>query len=95
MYLIGSNFQMAQLKFIWFQIQYKYPVCFLWNFGSCLSVNYLLLYGPSGEKTCLWRVANNTGVDQPAHPHSQISAFVIRLLESIIYRLATSEISIF
>ena len=28
--------------------------------------------------------ANNKGADQPAHPHSLISAFVIRCLDSII-----------
>ena len=49
-------------------------------------------YGPRLEKTCLRRFANNTGADQPAHPHSLISAFVIRLLKSIIARLATGEI---
>ena len=43
----------------------------------------------------VWWFANNTGVDQPVHPHSLISAFVIRFLESIISRLATSEISNF
>ena len=37
---------------------------------------------------------NNKGADQPAHPRSLISAFVIRVLESIISRLAMSEISI-
>ena len=31
-------------------------------------------------------VANNKGADQPAHTRSLISAFVIRLLESTIYR---------
>ena len=40
-------------------------------------------------------VANNTGADQPVHPRSLISAFVIRFLESITSRLATSEISLF
>ena len=40
-------------------------------------------------------LANNIGTDQPEHPRSLISAFVIRFLESIISRLATSEISIF
>ena len=40
--------------------------------------------GPRREKTCLRWVAD-----------SLISAFVIRLLESIISRLATSEISYF
>ena len=37
---------------------------------------------------------NNKSSDQPAHPRL-ISAFVIRLLKSIISRLATSEILIF
>ena len=51
--------------------------------------------GSRREKTCLRKVANNKCADQPAHPRSLISAFVIRLLESIISRLATSKISIF
>ena len=51
--------------------------------------------GPRRKKTCLRRFANNTSADQPAHPCSLISAFVIHLLKSIISRLATSEISLF
>ena len=39
--------------------------------------------GPQQEKTCLQGFANNTGADQPAHPRSLISAFVIRFLVSI------------
>ena len=39
--------------------------------------------------------ANNKGVDQPVHPRSLISAFVIRLLGSKIIQLAASELSIF
>ena len=54
-----------------------------------------LSYGPRREKTCLQGLANNKGADQPAHPRSLISAFVIPLFESNISRLATSEISIF
>ena len=50
-------------------------------------------YGPQPEKTCPRRVANNKGADQPVHMCSLISAFVIRLMESIISRLASSEIS--
>ena len=38
---------------------------------------------------------NNKGADQPAHPGSLISAFVIRLLESIISELDRSDISVF
>ena len=52
-----------------------------------------LTYGPRREKTCLRRVANNKGADQPAHKLT--SAFVIRLLESTISRLASREISTF
>ena len=52
-------------------------------------------YRPRREKTFPLGYANNKGADQPAHPHSLISSFVFHLLESIISRLATSEISIF
>ena len=34
--------------------------------------------------------ANNKGADQPAHPRSLISTFIIPVLESIISKLATS-----
>ena len=51
--------------------------------------------GPRREKTCLRRFENNKGADQPGHPRSLISAFVIRFLESAIFNLATGEISIF
>ena len=39
--------------------------------------------------------ANNKGVDQPAHPCSLISIFVIRYLESATVKLAPCKISIF
>ena len=55
----------------------------------------ILITGPRREKTCLRGFANNKGADQPAHPRSLISAFVIRILDSIISKLATGEISIF
>ena len=54
-----------------------------------------LIYGPRREKTCLRRVANNKGADQPEHPCSLISSLVIRFLEGTISKLATNEISIF
>ena len=47
------------------------------------------------RKTCLWWFSNNKGADQPAHPRSLISVFVIRLFESIISGHATSKISLF
>ena len=40
-------------------------------------------------------VANNKGADQLAHRRSLISAFAIHLLNSIILKLAPSEISLF
>ena len=60
----------------------------------CIFSLCLVSIGPRREKTCLRGFAN-TGADQPAYPRSLISPFVIRLLESIIPRLAMSEISIF
>ena len=39
-------------------------------------------------------VVNSKGADQPAQSHRLISAFVIRLLKSIIAKLASSEISL-
>ena len=53
------------------------------------------IYGPRRKKTWLQGFGNNTGADQPAHPRSLISAFVIRVLERTISRLATSKISFF
>ena len=50
-----------------------------------------LLYGPRCEKTCLQGFENNTGSDQPAHPHRLISAFVFRLLETIISKLLPAK----
>ena len=51
--------------------------------------------GPRREKTWIWWFSNNKGADQPTLMHSLISAFVARLLESFISRLAMTEISIF
>ena len=53
------------------------------------------LYGPRRVKPCHRGFANNTGAYQPALPRKLISTFVIRLLESIISRLAAGHISIF
>ena len=52
------------------------------------------LNGPQPGKTC-FLFANKTGADQPARPRSLISTFVIRVLESTLSKLATSEISFF
>ena len=57
--------------------------------------NNIKPYGPRREKTCLRGFANNKGADQHAHPPRLIRAFVIRFFESIVFKLATGEISIF
>ena len=48
---------------------------------------------PGHEKMCLMSYANNKGADQPAHPCSLISAFVVRCLDSIISLDSIEEIS--
>ena len=48
--------------------------------------------GPRREKTCLRGLTNNKGTDQPAHPRSLISAFVIRFLKSTVFNLATGQL---
>ena len=53
----------------------------------------MVLYGPQCKKTCFPVFGDNKGADQPLHPLSLIRTFVIRLLESIILKLAPSEIS--
>ena len=66
------------------------------NGGNATLNNFhSMIFGPRREKTCLRWFANKKGADQPAHTRSLISAFVFRLLESIISRLDTSKISIF
>ena len=47
------------------------------------------------RENLLQRFAKNKVADQPVHLHSLISDFVIYLLESIISKLATIDISLF
>ena len=42
---------------------------------------------------CLMSFANNKGADQPAHPRSLISAFVVRCRDSVMSLVSISEIS--
>ena len=55
----------------------------------------LHVHEPRRKKTCLRGFADNKGADQPAHPHSLISASVIRFSESIKSRLAMILASLF
>ena len=45
------------------------------------------------EKMCLMPYANNKGADQPPHPRSLISAFVVRCLDSMMSLNSIAEIS--
>ena len=57
--------------------------------GKC----HKTVYGPGHAKTYLMPYANNKGADQPAHPRSLISTFVVRCLDSMICILAISKVS--
>ena len=80
--------------FIFCKLHAVVPVCKQQK-GEIIKTTCNTLFWPRREKTCLPGFANNKDADQAAHPRSLISAFVISFLESIIFKLASSEISIF
>ena len=66
---------------------------FLTTLGICLYIYNIIRALTQENLSSVFM--NNKGADQPAHQRRLISNFVIPLLESIILKLATSEISIF
>ena len=52
-----------------------------------------LVDGLGHAKMCLMPNANTKGADQPAHPRSLISTFIVRCIDSIIPLVSISEIS--
>ena len=56
-------------------------------------ITALKISEPGHKKMCLMSYVNNKGADQPAHPLSLISAFVIHCLDSIISLDSIAEIS--
>ena len=68
--------QQKTTKFLATNTNYGYKI-------ALLKHNDNQTYEPGHEKMCLMSYANNKGADQPAHPRSLISAFVVRCLESI------------
>ena len=48
--------------------------------------------GPDHAKMCLMPYTNNKGTDQPTHPRSLISTFVVCCLDSMICTLAISKV---
>ena len=57
------------------------------------SLHKNISFEPGHEKTFLMSYANNKGADQPAHPHSLISAFVVRCLDSVMSLVSVTKIS--
>ena len=57
-----------------------------------LNVKCLAIWAASWQNLFM-PYTNNKGADQPAHPHSLISTFVVRYLDSIISLVSISEIS--
>ena len=55
--------------------------------------SYRISFEPPVMRKPILPYANNKGTDQPAHPHSLISTFVVRCLDSIIPLVSISEIS--
>ena len=60
-----------------------------------LNVHGWPTFGQGHAKMCLMPYANNKGADQPAHPRSLISTFVVRCLDSMICILALAKVSRF
>ena len=74
---------------------FRQVLLYVYEMGMLVIPAHWKLYGPWREKTCLRWFANNKGAPQPAHLRSLIRTFVIRLLESIISKLATSKFLFF
>ena len=53
-------------------------------FELCLKLRHTVFKMSRAMKMCLMSYANNKGADQPAHPRSLITAFVVRCLDNII-----------
>ena len=87
---MGRHFWVKNLG----RIRFKHVKANICCFDPLNQVCVSRLYGPQHEKTCFQGFANNTGADQTAHSRSLISAFVIRILESTIFKLAASKISV-
>ena len=68
-----------------------------WTFGFAEIMLTLRAdtFEPGHEKMYLMPYANNKGADQPAHPHSLISTFIVRCQDRMIPLVYLSEISRF
>ena len=65
-----------------------------WYISKFSPKSFHYLWATARENLTLLHVTNKVA-DQPAHPRSLISAIAIRLLESMIAKVATCKLSIF
>ena len=61
--------------------------------NKCIACFNKFVYEPGHEKTYLMSYANHKGADQPAHPRSLISTFIVHCLDSILSLDSIAEIS--
>ena len=50
-----------------------------------------IIFDPGHEKMCLMSYANSKDADQPAHPHSLISAIVVHCLDSVMSLVSVTK----
>ena len=83
--------------FLWTCLNLKYRISFKFKTSFCT-----LRAVSTGLYTCIWAgpwemclisYVNNKGADQPAHPRSLISAFVVRCLDSVMSLVSVTKIS--
>ena len=67
----------------------------MWREGlyNTKQVYHEVFHQSRAMRKCLKSYANNKGADQPAHPRSLISAFIVLCLDSIISLDSIAEIS--
>ena len=82
----SSNLRVITTNFLGVRIFRKFTVQ---TVADCFGFLYRIAphnesNGPGHAKTYFMTYANNKGADQPAHPHSLISTFVVRCFDSMI-----------
>ena len=90
-FIFEKNFSLANIAKInrpwnWVGLQYSRALV-------NLEPNMMNLKWATPWENLFMQYADNKGSDQPAHPRSLISAFVVRCLDSIIPLLAIAKIS--
>ena len=87
------SFWSDRVKYLWYaKINRILPVI-MKCIPKMLGANYASYNWATSRENLFYPYANNKGAEQPAHPRSLISTFVIRYSDSMIPILAKSEIS--